>query len=222
MPISRGGACLVSFLITTLGLSTPLVRADEPVKDNIEVMKLVTTQAIEEILARFPPHLETPRLVLAPYAKDEVYDFMTNVFSQTLTERGYKTFTAGRAKGQDQNTQGQKLRLEYHALDFGLRYPKIYRSYLIGGKVVERRAKVKIVAKLLDPSDDSIVWIGESEKTYEDDFPFSMIDEVEAGKFEWVKPPRKNTNWGKLVEPVVVSAIIVGLIYLFFSNQSGE
>ncbi len=63
-------------------------------------------------------------------------------------------------------------------------------------------------------------WVGEAESSYEDSFPFGRISEVEDGAFAFTKPPRDGTNWGKIVEPVVVSGIIVGLIYLFFSNQT--
>ena len=215
---SRGGARLVCFLFA-LSLAVT-ARADEPVRTNIDVMKLVTNEVIAEVLAGFPQNLAVSELILAPYAADAKYDFMAQVFAQTLTERGYKTFTSQKDGIRDAGPE--RLTLQFQALDFSLRYPKIYRSHLVGGKVVERRAHLKVMAKLLDPKDSSVVWAGEATKNYEDKFSFSQIDEVEVGEFDWVKPPRKNTNWGKMVEPVVVSAIIVGLIYLFFSNQSSN
>ena len=49
-----------------------------------------------------------------------------------------------------------------------------------------------------------------------------MRHAVEAGLYSFTKPERETKKWGRIVEPVVVSGIIVGLIYLFFSNQSGD
>ncbi len=49
-----------------------------------------------------------------------------------------------------------------------------------------------------------------------------MLFQVENDLFTFTKPEKKATNWSKIVEPVVVSGIIVGLIYLFFSNQSSD
>ena len=61
-----------------------------------------------------------------------------------------------------------------------------------------------------------------SSKHFEDQFSYSQVNDVEQGDFSFTKPPHDATNWGKIVEPVVVSGIIVGLIYLFFSNQTDE
>ncbi|MEJ2722025.1 MAG: hypothetical protein P8181_12940, partial [bacterium] len=146
-----------------------------------------------------------------------------------LTARGVKTHDRlGQAAGDSVSAAGasaipnNKLWLEFEVLDFDLRYPKIYRKYLIGGKVVKRRADVRLLAKLVDSGDGLVLWQGEASKTYEDQFPYSQISEVEAGLHEFSKPPREGRSWGKVVEPIAVSAIVVGLIYLFFSNQSGD
>jgi hypothetical protein len=72
---------------------------------------------------------------------------------------------------------------------------------------------------LVDPTDQSVVWIGEAERSHKDKFSYGDLEEIEAGSFMFTKPEQKSTSWGKVVEPVVVSGIIIGLIYLFFSNQ---
>jgi len=77
----------------------------------------------------------------------------------------------------------------------------------------------RLLAKLVEPANGHVVWMAEASKSYDDQFSHDDIDEVEAGLYAFTKPPRESRNWGRIVEPVVVSGIIVGLIYLFFSNQ---
>jgi len=79
-----------------------------------------------------------------------------------------------------------------------------------------------LYAKLLDPENEAVLWVGEAERSHEDQFPYHLISQVEEGVLGFTKPPHQTVKWSKIVEPVVVSGIIVGLIYLFFSNQSAD
>jgi hypothetical protein len=204
--------------------SSVAVRADDaPVMTNMEVMTQLTGGAIQEIIDKVPLPPDAKDFKLVPYALDERYDFIDNVFARILTERGYRVRASGPNPGGTPNNGTQAgLRIEYQAMDFNLVYPKIYRSYVVGGRTVERSADVILMAKVVDPSNDSIIWIGEAARSHRDQFDYSRLAEVEAGVFAFSKPPRQSTNWGKIAEPVVVSGIIVGLIYLFFSNQSDQ
>jgi hypothetical protein len=159
---------------------------------------------------------------LKPLANAEQYRFLDNLFTKILKERGIKTYgTAGRP-GQDAAAQDHAapLILEYETLEFSLAYEKIYRSFLVGGKRVKRRADLKVLAKLVDDEDAEVMWIGEKAAGHSDQFSFKNASRIESGTFQFTRPARPSAGWGKLVEPVFVSGIIVGMIYLFFSNQS--
>jgi len=161
-------------------------------------------------------------------ADDEKYEVIKNVFTSTLTDHGFTVYAS--AKPRTANTpdsaavepQRQPFRLEIRALEFAIRYPRIFRSFLIGGKKVERDASVAISATLTNLDNDSVIWVKEVKRSYHDQFSFQMLSQVENDLFTFTKPEKKATNWSKIVEPVVVSGIIVGLIYLFFSNQSND
>lgn len=192
---------------------------DEPVVSNMELMSRLTGEAVEKLLAQVPKSVDARDVVLVPYALDERYEFIDNVFTRILTSKGYRVYAGPGSNNNSQSTR-EGFVLEYQAMDFSLVYPKIYRAYLIGGRRVQRTADVKLMAKVLDAHDDSVVWIGEAGRSHKDQFGYGELATVEAGVFAFTKPPRQTTNWGKIAEPVVVSGIIVGLIYLFFSNQT--
>ena len=219
---SRCSVIASALLFAWLAGAAPVVHADEPLKTNLDVMSDLTAEVIEKLLADIPSNVDKD-VTLLPYDNTENYSFIENVFQRVLTSNGYKTHTSiamTNGPGGNRNPTINGLVVEYQTLNFNLKYAKIYRSYLIGGKKVQRKADLKLVAKVLDLADDSVVWVGEAESSYEDSFPYGRISEVEDGEFAFTKPSRGGTNWGKVAEPVVVTGIIVGLIYLFFSNQT--
>ena len=196
-------------------LASPAL-ADKAVISNHELMDKLAAEVARELMNSVSSDIGMGHVTLVPQEKGQHYDFVNHVFTRILTWTGHKVYSPGAQKG----GEGSMLRFEYWVLDFDLSYPKIYRSYLIGGKKVKRSADVKLLAKLIDPSDESVAWIGEASRSHEDQFAYKLLPDVEAGMFAFTKPPRTTTKWGKLVEPVVVGGILVGLIYLFFSNQN--
>jgi hypothetical protein len=91
---------------------------------------------------------------------------------------------------------------------------------LVGGKKVKRRADVRVNATLSDAQTGQVLWVGEAARENADEFDMDDAARVEQGVYQFARPVVPGSGWGRLVEPVFVTGIIVGLIYLFFSNQS--
>lgn len=195
---------------------------------NLEVISRLISEIAAELQAAFPGEVAERGVYLQSSADDEKYQVIKNVFTSSFAEHGITVYSSARTRTANTpdsaaaEPQRLPFRLEIRALEFAIWYPKIFRSFLIGGKKVEREASVAISATLLNLENDSVVWVKEAKKTYHDRFSFQMLSQVENDLFTFTKPEKKATNWSRIVEPVVVSGIIVGLIYLFFSNQSSD
>lgn len=74
-------------------------------------------------------------------------------------------------------------------------------------------------ARLLTSGGD-VTWFGDVSSDQTDQFSHGDLNRIQEGTYTFVKPEMPGSGWSKVVEPVFVSAIIVGMIYLFFSNQS--
>lgn len=204
--------------------------AEDTVKGNLGVISDVTTDIARQVMTQFPPGVRERGIVLKPAGNDEKYQLIDDVFTSVFTGNGIKVFSTPGAPAGSADSTGSapavappsRYRLDIRALEFSIRYPRIFRSHLIGGKRVKRTAKVKLSTTLLDPADGSVVWVKEAANDYEDQFPIRYLERVEDDLLTFTKPERNPTKWSRMVEPVVVSGIIVGLIYLFFSNQSGD
>jgi len=213
------GAAAVVIVLTAMSvsLSASGARAAEPVPSNLDLMTQLSTQAAEDIVEKIGQEIGGRRLQVVPSATSEEYQLLEDIFTRILREKGVRAVDPS---AQGTTAEGDKpYVLEYKIPVFRLTYPKVYRSHLIGGKKVKREANVRLSAKLLTAGGE-VAWIGDSSAENEDQFSHGDLGRVQEGTYQFVKPEMPGSGWGKLVEPVFVSAIIVGMIYLFFSNQS--
>lgn len=212
---SGGTAFGVAPLLAGLAVALMIcpARAEEPAPTNLDLMTRLGNQVVAEIIGEIEPEVRGVRLRIVPSANTEEYVVLEDVFTRLLEERGIDTVYR-------EPEEGDSLyELDYRVPVFRLSYPKVYRSHLIGGKKVKREANLRVHAKLI-ADDGDVLWIGDSSAEFSDQFPHGDLSRIQEGSYEFVNPEMPGSGWGKLVEPVLVSAIIVGMVYLFFSNQS--
>lgn len=217
--ITRMGVSVSIALLSVWVVSSAVSVADaaEPVPSNLDLMTQLSTQVAEDIVGKIGQEIRGKRLRLAPSANSEEYQLLEDVFASILSEQGVTAVDASaKAVGAEED---DAFVLEYKVPVFRLTYPKVYRAYLIGGKKVEREANVRVSAKLLTGSGE-VAWIGDASAEHADQFSHGDLGRIQEGAYQFVRPEMPSSGWGKVVEPVFVSAIIVGMIYLFFSNQS--
>jgi hypothetical protein len=110
--------------------------------------------------------------------------------------------------------------LEYRILDLSLAYTGARRWMAVGAKSVDRDAAASLHARLLDGTTHEILWVGSGDARASDRIPGDLLREVGASSYP-CDPPRLNSRGlGRFVEPVVVTAIVTGLVYLFYTNQN--
>lgn len=214
------------------------VRAAEEVASNLDLMTQLTGEIVDELYTKFQGSLDGRTLSLKPFASGEDYVFVGNVFTSELTKRGVTVLqmqppvpaaSAGGNAALQQMSPSSPLAssdtglvLQYQNIAFGLAYADVYRSHLVGGKHVKRRADVRLLTTLSDAATGEVLWVGEAAREHEDEFDRDDAARVEQGTYQFARPVMPSSGWGRYAEPVFVTGIIVGLIYLFFSNQSGN
>ena len=202
-------------LVTAAG-----VRAAEEAASNIDVMQNLSAQVVKELYGKFAPSLGTRAVQLKPAASTEDYTFVTNVFREELTKLGVKVIES--TAPSDPTSADAPFTLQYQNVAFSLKYVDSHRSFVVGGKRVERSAAVRIMTTLTDPADGRVVWVGEAARDQSDEVDYGDAARLEQGSYTFNKPVVPSGGWGRYVEPVFVTGIVVGLIYLFFSNQSNN
>lgn len=207
------------------------VRAADPAPSNIDLLSQMTQEIAEELYAKFGPELIGRAIELRPFAGSEDYVFVENVFADVLSAKNVKTIVpvaptpaapganASPATSDSSVAAPDAVVFTFQNVAFGVSYPDVYRSHLVGGKRVKRRADVRIHATVTNGGGE-VLWVGEASRERSDEFDMDDAARVEQGVYQFARPVVPGGGWGKYAEPVFVTGIIVGLIYLFFSNQS--
>ena len=191
------------------------------VPSNFNILEKVAKDSIDELLSNVDENQIGNGIVLVEKSKGigDVDFVFENMLVKEMKQKGFR-IALGSDHVRPQNTSAFKF--SYQLIRFSIRYPEITRKYWLGAKKVKRQAEADVFAKLIDLKSGDVVWVGESEKKYKDEIAHSLLDMVEDKQYAFTMPERKEVKWSKLAEPVVVTGIVAGLVYLFFSNQNNE
>jgi hypothetical protein len=181
-------------------------------RTNYELVQAAVHRASVELVTGLGPvHARGAPLAVKAVGTHAGNFLVENSLSSALTEAGIAVRTEAAA--------GDRI-LEFEVVDLGLAYPQTRRRAWLGERRVEREARVRLFARLVDPAAASVVWARSAEAKEEDEVAVSQLADLEdktpADYLKATLPPRR---WNKIVEPAVVTGIVVGLIVLFFSNQ---
>jgi hypothetical protein len=195
--------------------------AQEAVPSNYDVLAGISEDAARSLVAALQPAPagSVVRLVKARGVGDA--DFLVeNAFIERLRGAGFRTGVE--AKAQEVPADTGAYTLSYQVIRLAVRYTRISRRYWFGSKEVVREARADVTAQLIDRRTGDVLWIREGSGRYDDVIPYSLLSSVEEKQYEFTRPVRSEFKMSRVIEPVVVAGIVVGLVALFFSNQSGQ
>jgi hypothetical protein len=139
-----------------------------------------------------------------------------------LSERGVSVTVRRHPLPEDstlaQISAGSDPVLEYRLSSARVTYLRLI-GWLPGRVRIERQALVEGTLTLRDPLTLRVLWTGDASYNLLDSFPrdqLPMVQDVASAELKSTVPQR---NVDKLVEPVIVLAIVSGLVALFFQNR---
>jgi hypothetical protein len=188
---------------------------------NYEILEKIAGEALDELAVNMPDLARETIILLTK--EGGVNSNIDKVFENEVVRKmkAADLRIAARKAGSDQSATSEYT-FSYQIITYSIEYPDIGRSYWVGAKEVERLAEVAVFAKLLDSMTGEILWVGEAQKKYEDRIAYSLLERVEDPSRDFTVPVRDEIKWSRFIEPVVVTGIVVGLVYLFFSNQDSN
>jgi len=94
-----------------------------------------------------------------------------------------------------------------------------YVGILPGRVKVERQALVTGSLSMRDPNSSRVLWTGDLGQNFVDRFSRSQVAMVEEERYPDLKAELPARNVDKVLEPVIVVAVVGGLVALFFQNR---
>jgi len=185
---------------------------------NFEILNNVATEAAKDIIAGVGVEQQGETVLLYKAKGAGSVDFvLEDAFLKEAHGAGVKI-----AVETPNLAAGGKYRLAYQTIHLSLSYPHSSKKWLVGSRTIDRLARADIFAQLIEVPTGNVVWIRESHKQYNDRIDYSDLASVEDAQYDFTKPPHSEFRMTRLLEPLIVGGIVVGLVYLFFSNQSNN
>jgi TonB family protein len=110
--------------------------------------------------------------------------------------------------------------LSFRVSEMEMRYPEVGRKFWVGPKRVERFARMRVDLRL--KRGGQVLWAGSAEHYASDRVPFGALPYLENDAYAFAKPEIAPGTWGRFLEPVLVSGVIGGLVFLFYANQTSN
>ena len=181
-----------------------------PFPTNMDLLVETVASAVDESLARIemPDDAATAPLLVVAQSKHDANWMVEHLLANRLLTRGFSVTLDSTA------AQPTSMRLSYRVLDLGVSAHSGLR-----GSEVSRQGRVTLALRLSDERDDVVHWQDEITRTQRDRIPKKQLAILQHDQFKFAKTELEEQTWSKFVEPVIVSTVLGGLIYLFFSNR---
>jgi hypothetical protein len=188
---------------------------------NLQMLSFVADSAAARALASAP--LESgSHAVLAP-AREHPFNFVVeHAMLSQLSRRGVAV-TVRHAPVPDDSVNALYARPGDPLVEYTVGTAKVSYLRLVGwlpGRVkIERQALIEGNLQLRDPSSSRVVWTTDMAQSFADRFPRAQTSVVEDTHYPDLKSDPPGRNMEKVIEPIVVVAIVGGLVALFFQNR---
>jgi hypothetical protein len=110
--------------------------------------------------------------------------------------------------------------VDFRISELGVEYTRRWRKSLFGSAMVERSARAAVFFRVLDGADGRVLWTDSGRREKKDIVPEKMLTRLED--IPGLNPSAESEGGGvtRVLEPLIVSGIVVGLVLLFYSSRT--
>ena len=203
----------------------PVVRSRGPrvAATNLQLATLVANTAVERAMRSMPLDSGT-HVVLAPAQSHPLNFVMEHAVLRELAKRRIVASVRRSIVPDDSlmafaGNPGDPL-FEYQLASARITYLRLVGGYVLPSRTkIERQALVEGSLSLRDPATSRVLWTSDAVHNLVDLLPRAQLPRVEDERFSDLRGAVPERNLGRFVEPVVVVAVVSGLIVLFFQNR---
>lgn len=188
---------------------------------NLQLTQFVADTAVARALATAVVDSGT-HAVLAPEHEHPLNFVLEHAMLKALARRGVDV-TVRHSPIPDDSLKFLYGRPGDPVIEYTLGSAKVSYLRLVGilpGRVkIERQALVTGSIGMRDPNSARVLWTGDIGQNFVDRFARGQVSLVEEERYPDLKSELPQRNLDKVLEPVVVVAVVGGLVALFFQNR---
>lgn len=205
---SLRSACyrLVALLLLLPFSATALV----PYPSNMDALVATVEEVVDESLAglEMPSEGADAPIFIAPQGRHDANWLVEHVLAQRLLDRGFTLVADSTSVGPE------SMRFSFRILDMGITAQSGLR-----GAHADRQSRATLALRLNHESDSVVYWQDEVTRLRADRIPKKQLEILQHSTYKFAQTEVEEQSWSIFVEPIVVSTVLGGLIYLFFSNR---
>lgn len=201
----------------------PVVRSRGPrvPYTNLQLMQFVSDTAVARALASAVVDSGT-HAVLAPAREHPLNFVLEHSMLKALARRGVDV-TVRRSPIPDDSLKSLFGRPGDPVIEYTLGSARVTYLRFVGmlpGRVkIERQALVTGSIGMRDPNSARVLWTGDLGQNFVDRFARNQVPLVEEERYPDLRSQLPSRNVDKVLEPVIVVAVVGGLVALFFQNR---
>jgi len=201
---------------TGLVIAQRALAGQEP-PTNLDLLK----EAVEEAVLAATDKLfetevpESTTVIVASGAEHKANWLVEDVLLHDLVGRGLRVRRSGKTAALDTAS----LELSFRIIDISVGYPSQARRWGLGRVWVQREVATNLTFELVDLSSGQVKWIQDAEASRTDWFRHSRLSAVESKAHPFTRASFEKRSWARYLEPVIVSGVIGGLVYIFYSHR---
>ena len=175
---------------------------------NLDLLVETLEDAVDQVLAEvsFPIAGPEAPLIVKPQGKHAANWVVDHLLAERLLAKGIAVSLDTTA------IQSSDLTLTYRILDL-----KVTGQTGLWGRRIDRRSRVLVSFNLTQ--DEVMGWQQEFAASKRDWVPKKRADLLENERYSFAKTELTTQSWGQFFEPIIISGVLGGLLYMFFSNR---
>jgi len=142
------------------------------------------------------------------YSSDDAAYLVESELIETLSKDGIEVFLSAPFDGKP------SYEMQYLVNEMRVVHKRAFRKFGLGKRMIERWAQADVEFTLL--RDNQIVWQKQLSNSTSSVFPESELDLVRSS---FTEEYYTSTSTGSLWEPVLVTALVAALIYIFYAPK---
>jgi len=207
---------LIFFFLSSSSSQVVLGQTEKKAKTNEVFLRESIQQVLKQAFTDFPKG--RPQLVfIRPESENPANWLLEEELSSHLSAEGFSVALPR----QEIKSVGFEdcWDLFYRIIELRLEYPRVKSKKLFGKKWVTRQTDLNLSFRLTEKSTAKILWTKRKNHTRSDLIPKKMLPGIRSKQYTFLSPELPETATSKYLEPALVTAVVGGLVYLFFASR---
>jgi hypothetical protein len=213
--VSRSVALVIGFLLAAS--TSPSVSGQVEVPSNAALLRQAVEAAVHRAVGDFIHRIDV-RVYLQANGDHPYLWLVTDAVASMLAETGHHVHLLNEGK----TAPEEALVLSFRAIELGVVYAPAGRAGLFGPALIERKARAELSFRLFREVTGEVIWIGESLGEAVDRIDKGEAARQQAGYVQAVHVTDSQGSSYPILEPILITATIGGLIYLFYSSEGSD